>query len=82
MADHCNNSIFLIRIDFLKTSEFSSSLHIKMILMDNNQNLETQVKNVGYGRLLAISEHVPCLKMSGSPDGICSQLDLSFLTAC
>ena len=67
MVDHSNNSIFLIRIDFLKTSQFLSSLQVKME--------KTQVRNVGYNRLLAISERIPGLKMSGSLDGIQSQLD-------
>jgi len=71
---HSNNSIFLIRINFLKMSQFSSSLQVKM---DNNQNLEENTSEEC--RLLAISEHIPGLKISGSLDGIRSQ---NFLTAC
>jgi len=43
MADHSNNIIFLIRVDFLKTLHFLSLLHVNLITMDDNQNMEENV---------------------------------------
>jgi len=53
-----------------------------MITMDGNQNLEENANEECRVQQTPISEHLPGLKMSGSLDGIQSQLDFSFLTVC
>jgi len=50
--------------------------------MDNNQNLEENASEECRPQQAPISKCLPGLKISGSLDGIQSQLDISFLTAC
>jgi len=50
--------------------------------MDSNQNLEENTSEECRLQQTPISKRLPGLKMSGSLDGIQSQLDFSFLNAC